>query len=113
MLLVIVNVIGAILGFFSLFRFTRGTYEENLENVVMERKFDTVRIGVSMFVHSMKNQLLSTKVIYKRIDQLYNQPELDTVKLKQYIDSLQNVNDLMLTRIEGLWGKNMSERRKY
>ena len=103
MLLVIVNVIGAILGFFSLFRFTRGTYEENLENVVMERKFDTVRIGVSMFVHSMKNQLLSTKVIYKRIDQLYNQPELDTVKLKQYIDSLQNVNDLMLTRIEELY----------
>ena len=103
MLLVIVNLIGAILGFFSLFRFTRGTYEENMENVVMERKFDTVRIGVSMFVHSMKNQLLSTKVIYKRIDQLYNQPELDTVKLKQYIDSLQNVNDLMLTRIEELY----------
>ena len=56
-----------------------------------------------MFVHSMKNQLLSTRVIYKRIDQLYEQPELDTEKLKQYIDSLHNVNDVMLTRIEELY----------
>lgn len=103
MLLVIVNIIGAILGFFSLFRFTQGNFEANREDVVMERKFDTVRIGVSMFVHSMKNQLLSTKVIYKRIDQLYEQPELDTEKLKEYIDSLKNVNDGMLTRIEELY----------
>jgi signal transduction histidine kinase len=62
-----------------------------------------VRVGVSMFVHSMKNQLLSTKVIYKRIDQLYEQPELDTVKLKEYIDSLKEVNTGMLTRIEELY----------
>ena len=101
--LVVVNVISAILGFFSLFRYTRGTYEANMEDVVMERKFDTVRIGVSMFVHSMKNQLLSTRIIYKRIDQLYEQPELDTVKLKEYIDSLKDVNDSMLTRIEELY----------
>ena len=91
MLLVIVNVIGAILGFFSLFRFTRGTYEENLENVVMERKFDTVRIGVSMFVHSMKNQLLSTKVIYKRIDQLYNQPERLRYWVRQWNISMRSI----------------------
>ncbi len=102
-ILVVVNVISAVLGFFSLFRYTRGAYEANMEDVVMERKFDTVRIGVSMFVHSMKNQLLSTKIIYKRIDQLYEQPELDTVKLKEYIDSLKNVNESMLTRIEELY----------
>ena len=103
MLLVVINIICAILGFYNLFRFTHGNYEANMEDVVMERKFDTVRIGVSMFVHSMKNQLLSTRVIYKRIDQLYEQPELDTEKLKQYIDSLHNVNDVMLTRIEELY----------
>ena len=102
-ILVVVNVISAVLGFFSLFRYTRGAYEANMEDVVMERKFDTVRIGVSMFVHSMKNQLLSTKIIYKRIDQLYEQPEPDTVKLKEYIDSLKNVNESMLTRIEELY----------
>ncbi|MGN0349970.1 MAG: sensor histidine kinase [Roseburia sp.] len=102
-MLVIVNIICAILGFFSFFRYTRGNYEVNMQDVVMERKFDTIKVGVSMFVHSMKNQLLSSRVIYKRIDQLYNQPELDTNKLKEYVDSLRKVNDLMLTRIEELY----------
>ena len=102
-LLVIVNVICAVLGFFSLFKYTRGDYEVAMEDVVMERKFDTVRVGVSMFVHSMKNQLLANKVIYKRIDQIYSQPELDTVKLKECIDALRTTNDTMLTRIEELY----------
>jgi signal transduction histidine kinase len=102
-LLVIVNIIGAIIGFYALFRYTHGNYEANMEDVVMKRKFDAVRIGVSMFVHSMKNQLLSTKVIYKRIDQLYEQPEIDTDKLREYIETLRNVNDGMLVRIEELY----------
>ena len=102
-LLVIVNVICAVLGFFSLFKYTRGDYEVAMEDVVMERKFDTVRVGVSMFVHSMKNQLLANKVIYKRIDQLYSQSELDTMKLKECIDALRTTNDTMFTRIEELY----------
>lgn len=67
-MLVIVNIICAVLGFYSLFKYTKGDYEVAMTDVVMERKFDTVRVGVSMFVHSMKNQLLANKVIYKRID---------------------------------------------
>lgn len=102
-LLVIVNIICAVLGFFSLFKYTKGDYEVDLEDVVMERKFDTVRVGVSMFVHSMKNQLLANKVIYKRIDQLYSQPELDMVKLKECIDTLRNTNEVMFSRIEELY----------
>jgi signal transduction histidine kinase len=103
MLLVIVNLIGAFFGFLALLRYTHSSYEDEREEVVMERKFDSVRIGVSMFVHSMKNQLLSTRVIYKRIDQLYEQPELDTGKLKEYVDDLREVNDGMLSRIEELY----------
>jgi signal transduction histidine kinase len=102
-LLVFINIICGFFGFGALFRYTRGTYAENVENVVMERQFDAVRIGVSMFVHSMKNQLLSTRVIYKRIDQLYEQPETDMDKLKEYIESLRQVNDGMLARIEELY----------
>ena len=52
----------------------------------MARKFDTAKVGVSMFAHGMKNQLLSSRVIYKRIGQLYEQPQVDTVQLKEYIN---------------------------
>lgn len=102
-LLVLVNIIGAIIGFYSLFRFTRGNFEADIEDVVMERKFDTAKIGASMFVHSMKNQLLSSRIIFKRIDQLYEQPELDTVRLKEYIDSLEEFNEAMMKRMEELY----------
>ncbi len=102
-LLVVVNVICSVLGFYSLLTFTRGTYRENMEDVVMERKFDTAKIGASTFVHSMKNQLLSSRVLYKRIDQMFDQPELDIQKLREYIDTLRTVNDAMLSRMEELY----------
>ena len=101
--LVIVSVICCVLGFYSLFRFTRRNYMDNKEDMVMERKFDSVKVGVSVFVHSMKNQLLSNKVIYKRIRQLYEQPEVDVQKLVEYVAALEEVNNLMLSRMEELY----------
>lgn len=101
--LVIVSVICCVLGFYSLFRFTRRNYMDNKEDLVMERKFDSVKVGVSVFVHSMKNQLLSNKVVYKRIRQLYEQPEVDVGKLVEYVTTLEETNNLMLSRMEELY----------
>lgn len=102
-LLVAVSIICSILGFYSVARYTRGNFENSKEEVVMERKFDTAKVGASMFVHSMKNQLLSSKVIYKRISQLYEEPELDIAKLKKYVDDLEQCNNTMLLRMEELY----------
>lgn len=101
--LVIVSIICCVLGFFSLFRYTQSNFMDSKEDVVMERKFDTVKVGVSMFVHGMKNQLLSSKVIYKRIRQLYEQPEVDMVKLGEYITALEEFNNSMLSRMDELY----------
>ena len=101
--LVLVSVICCVLGFYSLFRFTRRNYMDNKEDMVMKRKFDSVKVGVSVFVHSMKNQLLSSKVIYKRLRQLCEQPEVDVQKLAEYVDTLEEVNNLMLSRMEELY----------
>ena len=103
LMLLIVSIVCCIMGFVSLFRFTRFHYENDKENIVMERKFDTAKIGASTFVHSMKNQLLSSRVIYKRIGQLYEQPEPDMVKVKEYVDILEDFNNTMLVRMEELY----------
>lgn len=102
-ILVAVSIFCSVLGFYSLFRYTQGHFEEDKEDVVMERKFDTAKVGASVFVHSMKNQLLSSKVIYKRIGQIYEQSEPDTEKLKEYIDILEDLNNTMLVRMEELY----------
>ena len=100
--LVGVSIICSFLGFYSLARYTKGSFEDSREDIVMERKFDSARVGASMFVHSMKNQLLSSKVVYKRIRQLYEQPEVDVKKLKENIDVLENLYETMLLRTEEL-----------
>ncbi len=92
-----------IFGFGSLYRFTRIHYETKQENIVMERKFDTAKVGASTFVHSMKNQLLASRVIYKRIGLLYEQPQVDIQKLKEYVDALEDFNNALLTRMEELY----------
>ncbi len=101
--LVIVSIICCVLGFYSLFRFTRSNFMDSKEDVVMKRKFDTVKVGASVFIHGMKNQLLSSKVIYKRIRHLYEQPEVDVQKVGEYINALEEFNNSMLNRMDELY----------
>lgn len=101
--LVGVTIICMGIGFFGLFRYTSQVYEEKREEMVMQRKFNMAKVGASMFVHGMKNQLLASKVVYKRIGQVWEQPEPDLEKLKEYICSLENLNNAMLDRVEDLY----------
>lgn len=101
--LVLVTIICMVMGFFGLFRYTSAVYEEKREEIVMQRKFDTAKVGASMFVHGMKNQLLASKVVYKRIWHVCEQPEIDIDKLKEYICFLEGLNNAMLTRVEELY----------
>lgn len=100
--LVFVSVVCCVLGFYSLLNFTAGSYIVDKENMVMQRKFDTARIGASMFVHGMKNQLLASRVVFKRINNLYQQEEPNIEKLKEYTKALEDINNSMYERIENL-----------
>lgn len=101
--LVGVTIVCMITGFFGLFQYTSEVYEEKREEMVMQRKFNMAKVGASMFVHGMKNQLLASKVVYKRIWQVCEQPEIDIDKLKEYISSLEGLNNAMLDRVEDLY----------
>jgi len=103
LLLIGVCTVCCIMGFGSLYRFTMLHLETDKENIVMERKFDTAKVGASTFVHSMKNQLLSSKVIFKRIGQAYEQPQVDLAKIKEYVDTLEELNNTMLKRMDELY----------
>lgn len=102
-MIVIVNVICAIMGFVALLGYTQGNFESNREDVVMERKFDMAKVGVSVFVHGMKNQLLSNRVIYKRIFQTYEEGEVDIDKIKGYTKQLQEMNETLISRMDELY----------
>lgn len=102
LIIVGVSIVCCILGFYSLLNFTAGSYILDKENLVLQRKFDTARVGASMFVHGMKNQLLASKVIFKRIHNMEDRGEATAEKLLRHIETLENINHLMYERIEVL-----------
>lgn len=100
--IVLFSIVCCMLGFYSILNFTAGSYIVDKENLVLQRKFDTARIGASMFVHGMKNQLLAARVIFKRINNMKEKGEISVEKLLSHIETLENINNLMYERIEVL-----------
>ena len=101
--LVAMNVICGVVGLVSLARFTQDSFSSDREDVALERKFDVARTGASVFVHSIKNQLLANRVLYKRIRAELAQPSPDLDKLLEYTDSLSGGNELLISRSEELY----------
>jgi len=91
------------IGFTSLVRFTRDNIREGQEEIAIQRKFDAASNGVSVFVHSVKNQLLANRVLLKRLNAALDQPEPDLAKLREYQHSLAQSNEMMLERISDLY----------
>lgn len=102
-ILVAVNIICGILGLGSLLRYTQTSFVSDRDEVVLERKFDVARTGASVFVHSIKNQLLANRVLYKRIRAELQKEKPDLGKVRGYANSLCDNNELLIGRSEELY----------
>ncbi|MEG0214783.1 MAG: HAMP domain-containing sensor histidine kinase [Hungatella sp.] len=93
----------SLLGFWNLRNYTVVDRQEDSEDVGIQRKFDTASMGVSVFVHSIKNQLLSNRIICKKISRELEQDPPNLQLLREYSDRLNCVNESMLERMEELY----------
>ena len=101
--LVVVNVICGVLGLGSLLRYTRDSFASDRNDVALERKFDIARTGASVFVHSIKNQLLANRVLHKRIRAELEQEAPDLERVRGWADSLCENNEQLISRSEELY----------
>ncbi|QAT50964.1 HAMP domain-containing histidine kinase [Caproiciproducens sp. NJN-50] len=101
-LLTAVTIFSSFVGFWNLVRYTQVNYKTNLEDVVLQRKFEITNAGISVFVHSIKNQILSCGVVHKRIRKILDSDSPDLAALRENIDLLGQLNENMLTRINRL-----------
>lgn len=92
-----------VLGFYNLFNYTKINFNADQEDIKLQRKFDTISKGASVFVHSIKNQLLSARVINKKINKVFSQENPDLEELKKYTDMFNQMNENMLEHIEELY----------
>lgn len=97
------TLISVVMGFWNLKNYMMISWEENRDDVSIRRKFDTASMGVSVFVHSIKNQLLSNRVLCKKIRRELEQQPPDLGKLTAYAGMLDEVNESMLGRMEELY----------
>ncbi|MDO5725924.1 MAG: HAMP domain-containing sensor histidine kinase [Tissierellia bacterium] len=92
-----------IIGNFGLIRYTASNYTEYESERRLKRKFDTRSLGISVFAHSMKNQLLETKVLDKRIARELNRAEPDLEKIKDMTKHLESNHQNMLNQLNKLY----------
>ena len=97
------TLISVLLGVWNLKNYMVADWKKNREETSIYRKSDTARMGVTVFVHSIKNQLLSNRVLCKKIRKELAGEYPDQKKLEEYAHMLEEVNESMLGRMEELY----------
>lgn len=92
-----------ILGSYGMVRYTQIDYAENQEDVILQRKFDAAGMGISVFVHGIKNQLLASRVAHKKLARALSGETPDIEQARACADLLRELNEGMLTRMDELY----------
>lgn len=103
---VLIGVVTAVLmavGFLNLRSYTLLNKEEDRGELSMQRNFHIASMGISVFVHSFKNQLLANRVVYKKMWKELNKEQPDPEQLRVCTKTLETVNCSMSKRLEELY----------
>lgn len=100
--IIFLNAVLAIVGFGSLLKYTHQMFEADQQEIKIKKKFDAISTGTSIFVHSIKNQLLANRVLFKRLNRGIEN-DIDKKTLEKSIEQLSQQNESMLKRIEELY----------
>jgi len=102
-MLMAATVVFVILGSYGLLRYTKIEYDENKRDMILQRKFDMAGTGVSVFVHGIKNQLLSSRVLHKKLKRALAADPPDMEAVQKVALQLAELNEGMLTRMDELY----------
>ncbi len=95
------SIIFAVVGFFSLLRYVSLKFDESRQDVVLRQKAQDASIGISMFNHSTKNELLASSILLARLEKKFPGDE-DISKLK-------GINTKLMQKMESLYKSSKNE----
>lgn len=98
-----VTTVFGILGFWNLRSYTLLEQEEAKGDIRIQKKFDTASKGISVFVHGMKNQLLSNRILMDKLNRELEKEQPEQERLQNYAREISQINANMLTRMEELY----------
>lgn len=102
-ILMIGTVIFVTLGSYGLLRYTKVEYDEGRQDMILQRKFDTAGSGISVFVHGIKNQLLASRVLHKKLNRALQTEPPDIEAIQTVAARLIELNEGMLSRMDELY----------
>ena len=89
-------------GFWSLRTYTILEQEEVKGDIMIQKKFDAASKGISVFVHGMKNQMLSNRILSEKLKAELEKEHPDVRLLKEYSGLLSDISSNMLVHMEEL-----------
>lgn len=92
-----------IVGSYGMVRYVKLNYAEDREDVTLQRKFDAAGMGISVFVHGIKNQLLACRVVHKKLTRALDSPQPDLEQVCTCAVQLRELNEGMLRRMDELY----------
>lgn len=90
----VISLVASISGCIGTFKYIRVILDDEHEEIELRAKANAASLGVSMFIHGTKNELLSSRILISRIERSgYRSAELDELK---------GLNEKLLERMERL-----------
>src|SRR5699024_4454133 len=101
-LIVAINIILSIMGFFGLIRYTGSIFIRDKDEIIIQKKTKSISSGTTIFVNSFKNQFLANRVLHKKLKrEIEERPDLKNINL--YANQLYERNEKLLERIDELY----------
>lgn len=97
------TVFTVVLGSYNMVRYTQIGYDDTRQDMILQRKFDAAGMGVSVFVHGVKNQLLSSRVLHKKLSRALAEDPPDLEQVRACARQLNDLNEGMLRRMDELY----------
>lgn len=98
-----VNTISLLLGTLSMLSVARIEWTETQDDISLQRKYDTVRMGGGVFLHGIKNQLLANRVLCRRLNEELAAPAPDLDKARALARQMADTNEGLLDHVGELY----------
>lgn len=92
-----------VVGNLGLIQYTTMNYLEYREDIVSKKKFDNRSMGISVFAHSLKNQILAAKVMDRRLERALKSDEIQKDKVFEILEKQQYLHDQMIAHINSVY----------
>lgn len=95
-----IDVVCTLIGCWGIFSYDELRYSEDKEDEILQKKFNSAEMGLSIFAHSIKNQVLSLQVLEKRMDRELSKEEPNWDRLKESEEQIKSITLDMKSRID-------------